>query len=318
MTWTKKLSDRMVKGVEAAVGRALDRDRRRLRAKLKSLEGERAWLREKILFLERQNARQFFSTTTYVGDHTAWTWLTSNQRIFVDTRDLGIGMHLMARGFWEKSTNEVFRSLLSPTDTVVDVGAHYGYHTLTVAHLGVPKGRVIAIEANPRLYGLLRKSVRINQLRDRVDVVHCALSDRDGELVFVCPHDDPALGHVQGPDENLDDLDGEAVPVPVRTLDSVCAGVDVDFIKVDVEGHESQVFSGGRKTLARPEIKLLIEYAPAFIERQQTLEEFHAQLRDLGFAHVYEIRGTKLDATRFEKLSEDRSLRNLVLAKHLL
>ncbi len=307
MSWTKMLSDRLTKRVEAAVYRSFA-------DKLEALERERAWLRDKIVFLERQNARQFFSTTTYVGHHTAWTWLTSNQRIFVDTRDLGIGMHLMARGYWEKSTNEVFRSLLEPTDTVVDVGAHYGYHTLTVAHLGVPKGRVVAVEANPRLYDLLTKSVRVNQLRSRVDVVHCAFSDREGEIVFVCPNDDPALGHVRAPDESLDD-DGEAVTVPVRTLDSVCEGLDVDFIKIDVEGHESQVFRGGERTLARPKLKMLIEYAPAFIEKQQTQEEFHEQLRELGFLHVYEIKGTSLEATEYAALPTNRSLRNLVLTK---
>ena len=77
------------------------------------------WLRKKLEFIEGQNRRQFFATSTYVGDYTAITWITSGQRIFVDTRDLGIAQHLMFKGYWEKTTNQALLDLLEAEQELV-------------------------------------------------------------------------------------------------------------------------------------------------------------------------------------------------------
>ncbi|MEQ9074563.1 MAG: FkbM family methyltransferase [Sandaracinaceae bacterium] len=274
------------------------------------------WLRKKLEFIEGQNRRQFFATSTYVGDYTAITWITSGQRIFVDTRDLGIAQHLMFKGYWEKTTNQALLDLLEDDSVYVDVGAHYGYHVLTAAQR-VKKGRVVAVEPNPRLYGLLEKSIRTNQLRERATLHHCAVSEAPAELSFVTPVDDPALGHIAGADEPDDGA--PRTTVRCRALDDICADLDrVDLIKIDVEGHESQALRSARATIERHRPLVLMEYAPAHIERQQPVTEFHALLGELGFTHVYEIRGGRLHEARFDRLAEDRNLRNIVLADRAL
>ncbi len=303
-----KLPDRMSKTLDDALSRAIERAVAKLPVKA---------IQDKLEFIERQNRRVFFSTSTYLGDYTAETWITSGQRILVDTRDLGIARHLMFKGFWEKTSNEAFRSLLDEDSVFVDIGAHYGFHTITCAQKA-SKGRVIAVEPNPRVHSLLTKSVRINQLRDRVTIHRCAISDEPAELLFVCPSDDPALGHLLPPDTETGEDDAERALVAVRSLDDLLADVSrIDLMKIDVEGHELQALRGGRSVLAaHPGIRLALEYAPAHIERQTSLEEFHAELRDQGFEHVYEIdpRG-KLQSARYEELGESRRLRNLILSR---
>lgn len=42
-----------------------------------------------------------FSQVAYLGDHRALTYLRSGQKIFVDTRSVDIGTHLMFGGAWE-------------------------------------------------------------------------------------------------------------------------------------------------------------------------------------------------------------------------
>lgn len=279
--------------------------------------GARRWVEKKLEFIEGQNRRLFFATSTYIGDHTLITWITTGQRIFVDSRDLGIGQHLMFKGFWERTTTDVLKTLLPNDGVLVDLGAHYGYHTLTAAHYS--KGsRVVAVEANPRLFGLLEKSVRVNQLRGRVTLHHCAVSDETGgTLTFVTPEDDPALGHILSPTEK-DDGSARA-DVPVRTVDSVCAGLErIDVMKIDVEGHEWQVLQGARETIAKHDIALVVEYAPAHIERQHSTDEFHESLRELGLTHVYETPGGRLANARYEDLAANRTLRNIVLSKRAL
>tara|TARA_B100001750_G_scaffold220107_1_gene207557 strand:+ start:135 stop:1118 length:984 start_codon:yes stop_codon:yes gene_type:complete len=277
------------------------------------------WLRQKIEFIERQNRRLFFSTSTYLGDHVAETWITSGQRIFVDTRDLGIAQHLMFKGFWEKTSNDAFRSLLREDDTFVDIGAHYGFHTVTCAQ-HVARGRVVAVEPNPRVHSLLERSVRINQLRDRVTVHRCAIAEAPGRLNFVCPQDDPALGHLEPLGFDGPDVEGERVEVAVESLDRLLGDLDrIDLMKIDVEGHELQALRGGRQVIERhPGLKIALEYAPAHIERQVSTDEFHRELRALGFAHVYEIVNGRLERAEYDQLAADRNLRNVVLAKDAL
>ncbi|MBU0751000.1 MAG: FkbM family methyltransferase [Gammaproteobacteria bacterium] len=46
-----------------------------------------------------------------------------------------------------------------PGDTVLDIGAHFGYFTLLFSELAGPSGRVIAFEPTPSTYGLLKDNV---------------------------------------------------------------------------------------------------------------------------------------------------------------
>ena len=272
-----------------------------------------AQLRKKLEFIEGQNRRLFFSTSTYVGDFTSITWITSGQRIFVDTRDLGIAQHLMFKGYWEKTSNQAMLSLLDAQSVYVDVGAHYGYHVITAAQKAAT---VVAVEPNPRLHGLLEKSIRINGLRSKVTLHRCAVSDQEGEARFVCPQDDPALGHLAAPDEAPD-----ATLVRIRPLDAILLDLPrIDLLKIDVEGHELEALRGAEKTLAKhPDLKIAIEYAPGHIERTTTLEEFHGVLLGYGFTHVAEIdRAGKLKATSYDQLGANRVLRNLVLSRRAL
>jgi hypothetical protein len=46
---------------------------------------------------------------------------------------------------------------------VVDVGAHYGRYTLIAAKRIGPKGKVIAIEADPQNFDMLNKNIKLNE-----------------------------------------------------------------------------------------------------------------------------------------------------------
>ncbi len=135
---------------------------------------------------------------------------------------------------------EAFRRLVRPEDTVFDVGANLGLHTLTFSQLA---REVVAFEPNPSLTPNLRKTVA-NLPNARL--LEVCLSERDGSIDFHVSDWDHMLG-------SMSDWTGQptkTLTLPARSLDSLVAAGEVrapQVMKVDVEGAEMLVFRGAAK-----------------------------------------------------------------------
>ena len=73
-----------------------------------------------------------------------------------------IQTYLYLFGVWEPDVTAFIRRRLSPGDTFVDVGANVGYHALLAAGSVNGRGRVVAIEASPRIFRMLRENLAGN------------------------------------------------------------------------------------------------------------------------------------------------------------
>jgi FkbM family methyltransferase len=97
---------------------------------------------------------------------------------------------------------------------------------------------------------------------DNVVLVPMALSGRRGRL-SLCVPSGSGRTHAASLEVRSDDSGArsESVEVDVTTLDSFFANQTrgPNFLKIDVEGHESSVLDGGRETLERHRPALLIE-----------------------------------------------------------
>ena len=148
---------------------------------------------------------------------------------------------------WEPETLPVFLRLVTPGATIVDVGANTGLFTLLASRRDGAV-TVHAIEPVPRVFDLLTSNVRRN---DAANVVchQLALSDRQGTVTMYVPREDLPIMASMLPDWRAD---SEAVEVTTRTLDEFAGalGLAIDVLKIDTEGTESLVLSGGLRTLA--------------------------------------------------------------------
>lgn len=127
---------------------------------------------------------------------------------------------------YEQEFSALCRKLVSQDAICLDIGANIGIKTLHLAR-HAKNGRVIAVEAAQKNAECLSFNVEANNLKN-VDVVNAAIGDRTTEVKFC---DDFAWGHVAN----------EGATVPMMTIDDVAKqfALDrIDFIKVDVEGHE--------------------------------------------------------------------------------
>lgn len=194
--------------------------------------------------------------SAYLGERTALCRVLGRYKMFVDTDDLSLSMHLMAEGFWEIWLTEAAARLIRPGMTAIDIGANLGYFSLLMSELVGETGSVHAIEPNPDIAHRLRRSLDINGFGARAMVHEVALTDRDGEALLAIPPSAPGGAHlINNP------AGGAGTGVRARTLDSIPALAEADFIKIDVEGFEYAVWTGMRELVkSRRPLTIVMEY----------------------------------------------------------
>jgi FkbM family methyltransferase len=174
--------------------------------------------------------------------------------------DSFVGRALDLYGEWCESEIELFASLLVPGDVVVDVGANIGTHTVFFGkHVG-PKGRVVALEPQRFVHGLLVANVAANGLAN-VDCLLAAASNEEGsvQIPVVDPRRACNFGAIGVAGDGAGAAGGgETEAVRATTIDALalerCA-----LVKVDVEGLETLVLSGAARTIARTKPILFVE-----------------------------------------------------------
>jgi len=192
----------------------------------------------------------------------------------------------MYLGSYERAETNRVRRFLRPGMTVVDIGAHAGYFTYLAASRVKPAGRVLAIEPDPVLFTTLAAAVRDNRVAN-VTLLNIALGRTTGESTLSIP---PAAHQNRAP--TLTPVAGwEAIRVGIRPLDDVldeCGIGTVDFLKMDVEGFEAEVFAGATRALAAGRIRaVMCEFSDYWLRLHGTsADELWDTLLSHGFRPV--------------------------------
>src|SRR5437764_1610317 len=96
----------------------------------------------------------------------------------------GIDFAIYLGGMFERNTAAALARLTEPSSLVLDIGANIGAHTLRLAKLVGPRGRVLAFEPTDFAFHKLRRNLDLNpSLSSRVDAFHCFLTGKDGTVV---------------------------------------------------------------------------------------------------------------------------------------
>jgi FkbM family methyltransferase len=191
--------------------------------------------------------------------------------------------------------NEMFAisKLLGPGMTFVDIGANEGVFTLLAAAAVGPSGSVHAFEPSPREGARLRSNVELNRFTN-VHVHALALGSKTGVATLnVAGPDHP--GHNTLGAFSYAESSHQSVEVPLVTLDDVLEREDVtqlDVVKIDVEGSETAVIRGARRTLERFRPTIVVEaFEPALQAMGSSVRELLDLVRDSGY-DVGELDGT--------------------------
>ena len=182
----------------------------------------------------------------------------------------------------EPGTRRIIKSILKPGDHAIDVGAGVAMHTVSMAQSVGPDGTVDAFEPEPRLQSCLRKAFSLNGL-DQVTLHPAAVGCTDGEAPFFVS---TTIGHSSLYALDTERETGEALRVPIRTLDSVIdSNADVNLMKVDVEGAETDVIRGAKRVISRSsDCAIVAECGPSHLNRVDIgLEDWIGQFMQLNY-----------------------------------
>ena len=165
---------------------------------------------------------------------------------------------------------------------IIDAGAHVGVATHYFKHR-FPHARVLALEANPVTFALLRKNITHNGLDD-VRAIHAALAPEAGTIPFFTSESDEEPGAWGDSAIQQPWHEGEAtaiVQVPAVTLSSLLTE-PVDLLKLDIEGLETEVLEEAASRLS-PVRRVILEFHGTRRNPANSISRLTEILRAAGF-----------------------------------
>lgn len=152
-----------------------------------------------------------------------------------------------ALGSYEPHVVRAMQTHIKPGMVAYDVGANAGYLTLIMSRLVGAQGHLYSFEPDPKNARALRANVTDNHLSN-IEIIPKAVSDECGTITLAT-YDYSLISHIV---RAATPTDAQLVQAPVVSLDHfvyVDQAPKPDFIKIDVEGGEEQVFMGAARLI---------------------------------------------------------------------
>ena len=182
-------------------------------------------------------------------------------RIHCNVSDM-IQAHIYYFGQWEPNLTAFLMRRLRTGDTFIDVGANIGYFSLLASCLVGSEGRIVAIEASPKIYKQLKENITRNATRN-IRSVNIAASDRHGVLDLY-----RGVAGNQGSTTLLPTLGTlKEATVPAAPFDEILSYLELSrarVIKIDIEGAELPVLKNilSRIQDFRLDLEIVVELNP--------------------------------------------------------
>ncbi len=191
----------------------------------------------------------------------------------------------------EESKKRLF-SYVKSGDVIIDVGTHIGEHLLNFAKSAGSDGEVHGFEPDRSIFERCQENISLNSF-DNIRLNNCGLSDKEENLKLYSVNEnnlgmnriipDLGKGHINA---NIDSVT-ERGTVKTITLDHYVDNTGlsrIDLVKIDVEGFEHRVITGGLETLRNHKPVIFIEVANEnLMENGTSADELLKEIESLGY-----------------------------------
>ncbi len=169
--------------------------------------------------------------------------------------------NICIRGGWETGLANLMLSMAGNSNTVIDIGANIGYHTLYLAS-SAGDVRCIGFEPNPGIYEEFKRNIGINGFAN-VTAYPYAVGDKCGVTEFYATNEtavNRGLSAINCPGNGSG---YSKITVKLITLDSFlddAAKENTRVLKIDAQGYEYQVISGALDLIKKSQPVIFMEY----------------------------------------------------------
>lgn len=184
---------------------------------------------------------------------------------------------------YENMIQEHYSKIVKSGDTVLDIGANIGRHTVPLCELVGENGWVVAFEPVPET----REQLILNTSDyDNIFISSYAVSDFNGYTSFIkAIHSSGTMEESGIKQRDFNDKENtvvEEIDVKVLTIDSLDTLDNISFIKIDIEGGEIKALKGAMEciSLYRPYIATEYGYKSylAYGDDEMTLWKFCSEV----------------------------------------
>jgi FkbM family methyltransferase len=180
---------------------------------------------------------------------------TQAGRFYIDpVSNFGVGVQ--REGSYEPELSYAVRTLLREGDIFVDVGANEGFFSIVASKAVGPTGRVIAIEPQSRLQGVLARNIRENGALN-VDVIQRVISDAPGVATLSVSPDmnTGSSGLFRATRYRVPTQD--VLQTTLESLFDLLSLRSVRLMKMDIEGFEYEAVLGSPEVFRSGRIEYL-------------------------------------------------------------
>jgi FkbM family methyltransferase len=202
-----------------------------------------------------------------------------DRRVRAASLDRLVFLALHRVGLMGTKEADLLEKLIEPGMQVLDVGANIGLYTLLLARLVGDAGRVFGFEPEPNLFSILCENCAAN-CATNITPFQIAAGDENGDATLrqsTFNSGNNRLGERK--------IEVQSIEVEVARLDDVLPMRNVQFIKLDVQGHELAALTGMEQILASsPGVRVLFEFWPTGLRAAKASpESLFKFLRERGF-----------------------------------
>ena len=184
-------------------------------------------------------------------------------------------------------------------DIVIDIGAHIGLYTIISSKRVGANGKVVAIEADPSNFEMLKSNIKLNQLTNVIPLNYAVYSKETKLKLYLPSGGESGFTKYNTIMPNWINTQEKFVEVNANTLDYLLQlneirQEEVNWIKIDVEGAEFEVLKGATNVLSKSkDVAILMElHGPPHIYRPKVEELVNLYNFKIEFEKSYEENGS--------------------------
>jgi FkbM family methyltransferase len=172
-------------------------------------------------------------------------------RMLLNINDVGISKELILTGIHEKNSTAYFKTILKEGMQIGEFGANIGYYALLASNLIGNQGKIYAFEPSPVNFKELKQNITLNKKESYFNLINKGVGAENAVMKFYISTKGNMSSFIKR-EESGEIKNIKVIDVEVIKADEYFKDKPLDFVRMDVEGFETDIIKGMHEILSRP------------------------------------------------------------------